>query len=315
MIVGSTTAILVTAFAIDLIAGDPPNRFHPVAWLGSVVANARRRAPAIGNLKRFMFGSTFLALGVACMAWLGWSLEKLCQQSWVAVAILVQAYALKCTFSVRSLARAGTAVADSLRRGDLAAARREVSYHLVSRDTTTLDASGVSAATIESIAENTSDSIVAPLFYFMLAGLPGAFVYRFVNTCDAMLGYRTAELEWLGKSSARLDDVLNLVPARMTAVLMLVVGGLQSQGKREALTIWRRDHGLTASPNAGHPMSVAAGVLGVSLEKQGQYLLGAGLPPPDVGDIERGIRLLWSTAVAGVLTLGAIQLVKGAVWQ
>lgn len=292
--------VLGLAFAIDLLLGDPPNRFHPVAWMGNVIAQARRFSPQRGNIKRFIYGGLFLAIGVTTVGLIGWAIDRGGAKMPVAVAVVVQALVLKSTFSVRSLSRAARAVAEPLHRDDLAAARYQVSYHLVSRDVSQLDAAELSAATIESIAENTSDSVVAPLFFFAVAGLPGALVYRFVNTCDAMWGYRTPELEWLGKTSARLDDLLNLVPARLTAMVMVVFGGFYHRRLAAAFRIWFRDRALTASPNAGHPMSAAAGVLGVALEKKGHYLLGSGLRLPDVNDIDRAVHLLWVTAVVSV---------------
>lgn len=292
--------VLGLAFAIDVLLGDPPNRFHPVAWMGNVIAQARRFSPQRGNIKRFIYGGLFLAIGFTTVGLIGWAIDRGGAKMPLAVAVVVQALVLKSTFSVRSLSRAARAVAEPLHRDDLAAARYQVSYHLVSRDVSQLDAAELSAATIESIAENTSDSVVAPLFFFAVAGLPGALVYRFVNTCDAMWGYRTPELEWLGKTSARLDDLLNLVPARMTAIVMIICGGLYHRRLGAAFGIWRRDRALTASPNAGHPMSATAGVLGVSLEKKGHYLLGAGLRLPDVNDIDRAVHLLWVTAVVSV---------------
>lgn len=301
--------VLVLAFAIDVVAGDPPNRFHPVAWMGNAIARARRSAPKQGNGKRFVYGGLFLAIGISSVGAIGWAIDRGCGKLPVAIAVVAQALVLKSTFSVRSLSRAGRAVAEPLRRGDLIAARYQVAYHLVSRDVSQLDAADLSAATIESIAENTSDSVVAPLFFFAIAGLPGAMVYRFVNTCDAMLGYRTPELEWLGKTSARVDDLLNLIPARMTAIVMVVFGGCYERNLGAAFRIWWRDRKLTASPNAGNPMSAAAGVLGVSLEKKGHYLLGAGLRLPGVNDIERSIGLLWVTAVVSLAVVIGLRLI------
>lgn len=292
--------VLGLAFMIDMVLGDPPNRFHPVAWMGNVIARARRSAPQQCNVKRFIYGGLFLAIGVSTVGVIGWAIDRGCAKLPVAIAVITQTLVLKSTFSVRSLSRAARAVAEPLRRDDLVAARYQVAYHLVSRDVSQLDAADLSAATIESIAENTSDSVVAPLFFFAIAGLPGALVYRFVNTCDAMWGYRTPELEWLGKASARLDDLLNLIPARMTAIVMIICGGFYYRRLGDAFRIWRRDRALTASPNAGHPMSAAAGVLGVSLEKKGHYLLGPGLRLPDVNDIDRAVRLLWVTAVVSL---------------
>ena len=294
-------AVVVLTFLVDILLGDPPNRFHPVAWMGNAIGLVRRSAPKSGEVVRFGWGMALVFGGMVFIGILGWLIQRACQSCPALVSIFVQAIVLKCSFSISSLAKAAKGVSTALRNEDIAAARHQVAYHLVSRDVSKLDESKLSAATIESIAENTSDSVIAPLFYFAIAGLPGALVYRFVNTCDAMLGYRTAELEWFGKVAARTDDVLNWLPARITAVLILLVGGIRNGSFRKATRIWMRDHRLTASPNAGHPMSAASGVLGVVLEKEGHYVLGASESYPTAATIEQSIRLLWKTSLAGGL--------------
>jgi adenosylcobinamide-phosphate synthase len=138
------------------------------------------------------------------------------------------------------------------------------------------------AATIESVAENASDSFVAPLFWFALLGLPGAVFYRAVNTLDAMIGYR-GKYEWLGKTAARLDDALNFVPARITAGLLLAAAWLQRRDVRRAMRILARDGSRTETPNAGRPMAAMAGVLGVELTKPGHYRLGDPREPVAAG--------------------------------
>lgn len=306
--------VLVLAFLVDVVAGDPPNRFHPVAWMGSAIGWYRRTMNRGGESRRFVAGLLFVIIGTASVAILGWLIQRACGELPFALSVLVQAMLLKCAFSARSLTRAASFVANALEAGDIPLARQQVSYHLVSRDVSKLDASDLSAATIESVAENASDSIVAPLLFFAIAGLPGAFVYRFANTCDAMLGYRTTELEWFGKPAARFDDLLNLLPARLTA-LFLMLGGVvlgNAIGFRRACQVWWRDHALTASPNAGHPMSAAAGVLGVQLEKQGHYRLGAELPRPTASTILCSMRLLWATSTIAVLVLSAAAWLKGS---
>ena len=140
------------------------------------------------------------------------------------------------------------------------------------------------------MAENSSDSIVAPLFFYAVGGVPGALAYRAVNTLDAMIGYR-GEYEWLGKAAARLDDVANLVPARLTAALLALAAPLGRGSALRALATWVRDRAHTASPNAGHPMAAMAAALGVVLEKRGAYCLGADLRTPEARDIGRAVRV------------------------
>ena len=301
----SFAAVVVLAFVGDIFFGDPPNRFHPVAWMGNAISLVRRSVPSSVESIRFFCGLALVCIGVFFVGFIGWLIQRACLICPVYVSVLVQAVVLKCAFTVSSLSKAAKSIGEALRKADIQTARQQVAYHLVSRDVSNLDASKIAAATVESVAENTSDSVIAPLFFFAIAGLPGALVYRFVNTSDAMIGYRTSELEWFGKAAARTDDLLNLLPSRITAVLMLVVGFIRTGRYRSSVGIWMRDHRLTASPNAGHPMSAAAGVLGVVLEKEKHYILGAGQPSPNAETIEQSIRMLWDTSVVGGLLLVA----------
>jgi adenosylcobinamide-phosphate synthase len=287
--------VLPIALGIDILIGDPPNRYHPVAWMGSLISWLRRYSPKNGEREKFLFG-TILTLGgaslvVAIGSFLTWVLERLP----FPLGSILEAALLKATFSLRGLDRAAGEVQVALERDNLPKARRLVSWHLVSRDTSQLSASQVAAATIESVAENASDSTVAPLFFYSLGGLPAALAYRFANTADAMLGYRDAEREWLGKFPARFDDLLNFIPARLTGLLIVLAAKITGDPSSRTREIMRRDARSTESPNAGYPMSAMAGALGVELEKEGQYTLGAGLRPPNPQDIQRSRTLLMLT--------------------
>jgi adenosylcobinamide-phosphate synthase len=204
---------------------------------------------------------------------------------------------LKPTFAVRALRDAAFAVRDALRAGDVDRARRALGS-LCSRDARALDERALVAATVESIAENTSDSVVAPLFFFAFFGVPGAVFYRAANTLDAMVGYH-GQLEWAGKASARLDDLLNLVPARVTALLLIAAGALLGEGAREGFAVLRRDGARTESPNAGRPMAAMAGLLGVRLEKEGHYALG------DEGGALEPELITRAAAIASLASIGA----------
>ena len=165
-----------------------------------------------------------------------------------------------------------------------------------------LDASGVAAAAIESVAENFNDGLVAPLLANRVAGLGGAYVFRFVNTADAMLGYHTPELEWFGKAAARLDDALAFVPARCSALLIACAALLTGDFAMDALSVAAADADVTASPNAGWPMAAMAGALGVRLEKHGHYRLNAPARAPRARDIRRARRIV---LVASILATAA----------
>ncbi|MDB5339723.1 MAG: cobD [Planctomycetaceae bacterium] len=305
--------VLGIAVLLDLCLGEPPTVVHPVAWMGSAISFVRQRASKQGRLWPFLTGLLLMVVGIGGIVVGGILLLRVLGMLPQSVQILVSAMLLKTTFSIRGLLNAGREVQSVLAAGDLPEARKRLSWHLVSRDTSSLNESQVAAATIESLTENTSDSIVAPLLAFAIAGLPGALVYRYINTCDAMLGYRDPEREWLGKFPARLDDLVNLIPARITAILLIAAGSLMLHDPARAIYVWFRDRKLTASPNAGHPMSAAAGVLCVELEKVGHYRLGAGFRLPDSTDVSRVRRLLLlSTVLACVSLIGLIIVVNGA---
>jgi len=301
--------ILWLAFLLDLVIPEPRNALHPVAWTGMAIGALERLVPKQGRWKPFWAGAAIVLVGCALSALVGLLLHSGFRKLPPPFSILGEALVLKLMFSARSLVNAGEAVRRALESGELEAARRLVGWHLVSRDTSRLDDSQVAAATIESLAENANDSIVAPLLFYAIAGLPGVLAYRFINTCDAMLGYRDLKREWLGKCSARVDDLANVIPARLTAALIILAGVPLGGSVPRAVRTWFRDSRATASPNAGHPMSAAAGVLGVELTKCGHYRLGTGERLPAARDIARARRLVWSTTLLAMLGISVIRII------
>jgi adenosylcobinamide-phosphate synthase len=221
--------------------------------------------------------------------------------------VLAQAWLLKCCFSLRGLVAAVWDVRDRLAAGDLEGARAAVGRHLVSRPVDGLDEGATASAAVESLAENLSDSWVAPLCFYLVCGVPGAWAYRAVNTADAMIGYRLGMLERLGGASARLDDLLNLVPSRFAALALVAGARIGDESGSRAWKVWCRDGGSTASPNAGQTMAAMAGALGVTLEKRGHYRLGDG-PSPDVAVIDRAVGVF--AAAAGVALVAGLALLR-----
>jgi adenosylcobinamide-phosphate synthase len=291
------------ALTIDALLGEPSGRLHPVVWIGSAVSSLVRRAPA-GHGASLAYGagvtSTVVAVAALGGATVAWSARRLP----FPFGLLAEAYVLKTMLSVRELLAAGSRVERHLDDGDLAGARAAVSA-LVSRDASTLDSPLLASAAIESLAENASDSIVAPLLYYAVGGLPAACAYRAANTLDAMIGYR-GPYEYLGKTSAILDDALNLVPARLTALLLVAAGALSGGDVWTGYSTMLRDRTRTSSPNAGWPMSAVAGLLGTRLEKPGHYVLGQELPHPDVPAIGHAAEILKTMVVLSVpAVLGA----------
>lgn len=300
---------LPLAVVWDLVLGEPPARAHPVVWIGDVARLLERRAPARGRAAPLFYGAA-IATGPPLAYAAATRLASRWLDRWPLVGLILSVPLLKSTFAIRELRRAGEGVRAPLAAGDLDAARAGL-RSLVSREPAALDASLVAAAAVESLAENLSDAVVAPLSYWALYGLPGAVAYRAVNTLDAMIGYR-GRYEWLGKAAARLDDLLNLVPARLTALLLVAATALTGGDVRRAVaTVWR-DARLTASPNAGWPMATMAGALGVELEKVGQYRLGAGGARADAATIARADRLVTIAALGATALAFAVRL---GLWQ
>jgi len=298
-------AIYGLALMVDLIVGDPPGRFHPVALMGQFIAWWKARAPRKGPFCRSVYGVIAVLIGTATftvpIVYLLIGIEPFGALVYVPIAGLL----LACSFSISGLLRSARLVITTLRAGDLSCARRLVGWHLVSRDTRPLDETLVAAAVVESVAENVTDSVVSPLLYFLVAGVPGAWAYRFLNTCDSMLGYRDPEHEHLGKFAAWADDVLNWLPARLTGFLIVLASCITGRNARAAWeTMWTQ-HGRTASPNAGWTMSAMAGALGVTLEKLGVYRLEGGERPATTETIKQ------ARMIAGVAIVLFVVLVVG----
>ena len=290
---------LLLAVALDLALGEPPNAVHPVAWIGRAIALGRRLA-GTGPPATLLVAGSLIVVVTAAAAALGAAAVTHLTASWGWAGTLAEAVLLKGAFSLRALRAAAEEVRGALVEGDLGHARDALGRHLVSRPTAELDAAGVASGAVESVAENLTDSWMAPLLFYLVAGLPGAWAYRAVNTADAMIGYRHGVLLHLGKSAARADDVLNWLPAR-AAALAIVAAALAGESPAGAWRAMRRDGPATASPNAGRTMAAMAGALGVVLEKPGHYRLGDGTPP-DAETIRRAVRV---AAIAAALGLAA----------
>lgn len=291
--------IFLLAVLYDLVLGEPPKPLHPVVWLGKVIAFLESRTPRHGDTARFFYGLGAVLIGVALFiipAYLFLALLK-GFNTWLFVA--VSAWLLKSTFSLRELARSAAKIKGLLQGDRIDEARHEM-RSLVSRDVSRLEEPLLVAATVESVAENTSDSLVAPILYFFVLGVPGALLYRVVNTYDSMIGYH-GKYEHLGKFAARLDDVLNFVPARITGVLIVAAACITGKNGKAAWRLMWRDHGKTESPNAGWPMSAAAGALEVQLEKVGHYVLGDARMPLTLDKIDGSLSLMRITAGLAVL--------------
>lgn len=318
---GARATGLLLGVVLDAAFGDP-RRGHPVAGFGRAAAALERRLYADSTARGVLFagalvGGTAVAGVAAVRALPG-------PDSWVRRVGLTAA-ATWAVLGGTSLGREGDRMAGYLERGDIESARGRLSY-LCARDPSELDAAALARATVESIAENTSDAAVAPLLWGAAGGVPGLLAYRAINTLDAMVGYRNPRYANFGRAAARLDDAANWIPARVTGLLAAACAPPAPDGaaaaRRRAYTTLRRDGGAHPSPNAGRPEAAFAGALGVRLGGANNYHgrverrpeLGDGRAPEAL-DIRRAVRLsrtvTWTAAgVAAVLAAGGGRVVR-----
>jgi adenosylcobinamide-phosphate synthase len=297
----------------DALCGDP-RRGHPVAGFGRVAAALEVRCHA----DRRAAGALYAAVLVGGAAGAGVLAERVSAGRPV-VGVALTGLATWAVLGGSSLARHGAALARELTEGDLPAARTRLPS-LCGRDPAALDAAGMARAGTESMAENTSDAVVAPLLWGAVAGVPGLLGYRAVNTLDAMVGYRSPRHLRFGWAAARLDDAANLAPARVSALLFAALAPAVGGSSRRAVTAWRRDGAAHPSPNAGPVEASAAGALGVTLGGRTIYphgveerpRLGAG-PPPTPADLARAARLSRLVGAASVVLSVALAQGRAAV--
>ncbi len=293
---------LLAGYVADQRWGDPA-RCHPVAGFGALAARLEGRLYAANRTSGVIYAATVVG-GTAAA---GVAVARISRRRPI-IRFLTTALSTWAVLGGRSLATEAAAVRHHLDAGDLPAARERLT-HLVGRDTAHLDESGIARAAIESVAENTSDAVVAPLFFGALAGVPGLFVYRAANTLDAMVGHRNARYAEFGWASARLDDLLNWIPARLTATLAALLAPTVGGRPSEAFATWRRDASSHPSPNAGPVEAAFAGALGVQLGgvnayggvKEDRHVLGRGRKPT-AADIEMSTHL---AHLVGHATVGA----------
>jgi adenosylcobinamide-phosphate synthase len=310
--------LLVAGLVIDAMFGDMPAVFrhvpHPVVLAGRAIAFFDRKLnrEARSETSRRERGIVTVIVLVGGAAMLGLAVERVCRGSLIGAA--VETVLIAVLVAQRSLYEHVAAVAAALHTGGVASGREAV-RHIVGRDPISLDAHGVARAAIESLAENFSDGVVAPVFWYLLLGLPGFFAYKMANTLDSMIGHRTPRYRAFGWAAARLDDLLNSVPAPLSGVLLAAAALFAKNGRPgHALTIMRRDGRKHHSPNAGWPESAMAGALGLALAGPRRYpeglvadpWLGDGSARAGVSDILRGLQLYrLACLIEGGLLLGA----------
>lgn len=313
---------VLAGFFIDLLAGDPRWLYHPVCIIGNAVTACEKwlRAwfPKTEKGER-MAGKILVLCIVAGSICIPGALLFFAYRLHPAFGFLLEACMCWQMLAVKSLKTESMKVWEQLQAKDLEGARYAVSM-IVGRDTAALDEEGITKAAVETVAENTSDGVIAPLFYMMLAGGVGAYCYKAINTMDSMVGYKNEKYRYFGTCAAKLDDFVNYIPARLSALFMILAAAVRKFAWKDAVRIYRRDRRNHASPNSAQTEAVMAGALQVQLAGNAWYF-GKLYEKPTIGDavrkiepedIRRANRLLYGTAVVAVVIFTAVYLLLGS---
>ena len=300
---------------MDFIFGDPSWLYHPVRIIGKGIELGERILRKLFREKHLVLAGAVLWVIIAGLSFLiPLGLLFLAQKIHPGVRFALESFWCFQILAGRSLCRESGKVYDRLQEDDLPGARRAVSM-IVGRDTESLTGEGVTKAAVETVAENTSDGVTAPLIYMMIGGAPLGFLYKAVNTMDSMLGYKNDRYLYFGRIPAGMDDIFNYIPARITALAMIAAAYLTGLDGRNAWRIYRRDRKKHASPNAAQTESVCAGALRVQLAGDAVYfgklykkeLIGDRLRPIEPRDIKRAQRLMYVTALLLLLLCGGMK--------
>ena len=315
---------LTAGFILDFILGDPEGLWHPVQGIGSVISflekSIRKVFPKTRTGER-IGGALLVVLTLVVSVSVPGILLLAAGRISPVLLFLAEVLFTWQMLAVKSLRKESCRVYDALEQEGLPAGRKAVS-RIVGRDTERLTEDGVIKAAVETVAENTSDGVVAPLFYLFLAGPLGGFFYKAVNTMDSMVGYQNERYQYFGTAAARLDDVMNWIPARLSALFMMVSALPCGYSVREAWRIYQRDRRNHKSPNAAQTEAVMAGALGIRLAGDAWYF-GKRYPKPFIGDASRPVeredilragRLEYATAVTAFAAFAVLRLAAAGLW-
>ena len=315
-------SILVVFFALvlDFAVGDPRNKFHPTAWLGSLIAkltphtkNSSENLEKLGGIFIILISSGIVA---SLMIFLDIGIKLITvDYIYIIISVIVGGVLLKTTIAIKGMEKHALAVVTALEQNNISSARDNLSM-IVKRNTKNLDKNHVFSGVLESISENTVDGITGPLFYFALFGLPGAFVYRVINTADSMIGYKTDIFKNVGWFGANCDKILNYIPSRLTGFIMILSAMILGNNWRKSYEIMIRDGRKTKSPNAGYPMAAIAGALGAKFEKIDHYSLGDGNVSFTKDHVKSAISIMKVTSIlfCGIVVVPILLLLSYLGW-
>ena len=312
--------IIGLAILLDFKFGDPKNKYHPTSWIGTLIAKltpmAKNEHPIIEKFGGICIVTITSGLVVLLLFALniGITLITIDYVSLI-VSVIVGGLLLKTTIAIHGMEKHAKSVLESLDEKNLDMARNHLSM-IVKRNTKNLDKNHVLSGVLESISENTVDGITGPLFYYALFGLPGAFVYRVINTADSMIGYKTDIFKNIGWFAATCDSILNYIPSRLTGLVMIISAAILHNNWKESYKIMIRDGKKTESPNAGYPMAALAGALETKFEKINHYKLGDGETVLTKEHVHSAISIMKLTSVLffGIITIPIISILSFVGW-
>jgi len=295
--------ILVTAIVIDLLIGEPPSKIHPVVLMGNLIVNLKKYLIKYNNK---LTGVLITIIIILVFNILFAFIIKISTINYY-LFIIISALLLSTTFAIKSLIYSVDQIGEDLNIS-IDKARNSISY-LVSRDTSTLTEPEIISAAVETLTENITDSIIAPIIYTYIFGIFGAVTYRIINTLDAMVGYKTPDNINIGWFPARFDDLLNYIPARITGIMVVFAAFTLRLDWKNSYNIMRRDARKTPSPNSGFPMAAAAGALGIQLRKADYYQLGDNINQLKIETIKKTILLTKITIVLFLIISSILYLI------
>ena len=305
------------AYVLDLIFGDPQNIIHPVQVIGKMISSGEKillgENSGLSRKYKFFAGMILNITVISLTYGITYLIRRTSENS--IILTVAEIYLMYTVFSINSLAREGNRVYNILKEGNIERARKDLSY-LVSRDTGAMDEKMIIRSTMETISENTVDGIVAPMMYMFLGGLPLSMTYKAINTFDSMVGYKNEKYMDFGKFSAKLDDVANFIPARITGILIVIASMILGYDYKNSLKIFIRDRKNHSSPNSGHAEAGVAGALGVQFGGRVSYF-GKEVDKPVIGDkikdfeledIKKNIKIMYAASFLSLVVFSVISL-------